>query len=188
MKKNCIWYILPTALLPYIALGVLAIIFFSAKSPALDAVMQSVFQGNMWYLVAVLLLFCLLAAALSAVYFVRSIRKEYDALQLAKCAMVVKLLQVPAYIAIFVLGVLLVLAIFTIPFALGLLLIDCLTLLLTGLMTITAVINAVRQGDYKISETAWVVILQVVFCADVVAAAVFYRKLRKQYKERTAEV
>ena len=182
MKKNCIWYILPTALLPYIALGVLAIIFFSAKSPVLDAVMESVFRGNMWYLVAVLLLFCLLAAALSAVYFVRSIRKEYDALQLAKCAMVVKLLQVPAYIAIFVLGVLLVLAIFTIPFALGLFLIDCLTLLLTGLMTVAAAINAVRQGHCKTKETVWVIILQFIFCADVVAAAVFYRKLKNTKK------
>lgn len=187
MKKNSIWYILPAALLPYFALGTLTVIFFSTKVPVLETVMESVFRGNIWNLIALLLLFCLLAAGLCVVYFVSSIRKEYDALQLAKCAMAVKLLQVPAYIAIFVLGVLLVLAIFMIPFAVGLLLVDCLTLLLTGLMTVAAVINAVRQGYCKTGGIIWIVVLQFIFCADVIAAALFYGKLKRKYKEKTAE-
>jgi hypothetical protein len=99
---------------------------------------------------------------------------------MAKTAMIVKLTQVPAYVLIFILGVLFVITLFTIPFTLGIYLLDCLTLALTGFLTLAAVICAIRQGLCTWKECIWVVILQFIFCGDVVASILFFRMLKKR--------
>lgn len=186
MNKKRIWFILPAALLPYLGILALAVIFFSTENPVFEFIMESIFNSNALDLIATLLLYCILATVLSIVCFAVSIRKRWDALSLAKSAMIMKLFQVPAYVLIFVLGVLFAFAIFTIPFAVGLFLLDCLTLFLTGLLTAAAVMNAVRQGVFKSKEVIWIILLQLVFCADVVASIVFYTTLRKRCKSKTS--
>lgn len=181
MNKKRIWFIIPTALLPYLVLTALATIFFSTKHPAFEFIMKSVFCSNAIYLITALLLCCVIATALSIIYFIISTRKGWDAFSLAKSAMITKLIQVPAYITILVLGVLLAFTAFTIPFSIGLFLFDCLTLFLTGLLTAAAAINAVRQGFVKAKECALIIALQFVFCIDVVASIILYLKLRKRY-------
>lgn len=183
MKKK-IWMLIPAACLPYLALFALVTLFFSSETPYFAFIMESVFQMNIFLLLGALLLCCLIALVVGIVYFVLAIRKGWDALALAKYAMILKLAQIPTYIAIFALGVLLLITIFTIPFSIGLWLLDCFTLFLSGLFMVAAVINAVRQGIFTSKEVRWFVILQFVFCADVVAAIVFYLKLRKRNKER----
>jgi len=180
MNKQSFWLLLPTTLLPYMALCSLATIFYSAEVPLFKFIMEYVFQSNGLYLIASLLLFCLLAAVSSGICFFLSIHKGWDALSLAKSAVLVKLLQVPAYGLIFVLGVLFSFTIFTFAFAVGLFLFSCLTLVLTGLLTTSSVINADRQRHFAFRESFWVVILQLVFCADVIATIAFYLMLKKR--------
>lgn len=187
MNKRRIWFLIPTALLPYLLLLALATIFFSNEHPFFEWIMESVFRNDGIRLIAALLLFGILAAVLSAVCFLVSIRKGWDAQSLAKSAMIIKLIQAPAYILIFVLGVVLAITLFTIPFSIGLFLMDCFTLLLTGLLTAAAAINAVRQGFFQPKEVIWIVVLQLVFCADVVAAIVFYLRLRKKVSSELAQ-
>ena len=74
---------------------------------------------------------------------------------------------------IFVFGILLAITIFTIPFSIGLFLFDCLSLFLTGALMISAVINSIKQGIVKFKDILWIMILQFVFCADVVSAIIF---------------
>lgn len=179
MNKHRIWYILPTVLLPYLVLCSLALIFLSTNHPFFRSIMKTVFHSNALYLFAALLIFCILAAILTIVFFFMGLSKGWNPLSMAKTAMIVKLIQVPAYIMIFILGVLLAITVFTIPFSVGLFLVDCLTLFLTGLITSAAVINAVRQSNFSIKETIWVIILQMFFCADVIASIVFYSMLKK---------
>lgn len=171
--------ILPALLLPYVALLALAVIFFSADLPMLARLMESVFNNNALILMAALLGYCLIAAALSIFCFFQSICKKWDALSMAKTAVIVKLIQIPAYIAVFVVGVLCTITVFTIPFTVGMFLLDCVTLFLSGLLTIAAVINAVRRGDFPFKHVFWIILLQFVFCADVVASIVLYKKLKK---------
>lgn len=188
MNRNRIWYILPTAVLPYLVLLALAVIFFSADHPVFAFLMESVFGGNALLLIAALLLYCVFAGMLSVICFVTGIRKGWDALSLAKSAMILKLCQVPAYALIFVLGIVFAITLFTIPFAIGLFLLDCLTLCLTGLLTAAAAINAVRQGFFQSKEVLWIVLLQLVFCADVAATIAFYCKLRKRVEGKMAQI
>lgn len=99
---------------------------------------------------------------------------------MAKSAMITKLIQVPAYTTILVLGVLLAITAFTIPFSIGLFLFDSLTLFLTGLLTAAAAINAVRQGFVTAMDCVLIMVLQFIFCIDVVASIILYLKLRKR--------
>lgn len=179
MNKKQVWMVIPAALLPYLALLTLATIFLSTKYSFFEYVMESIFRNNALYLLAALLLYCIIAASISILSFVLSTCKGWDALSLAKSAVILKLIHVPAYVLIFGLGILLTIAIFTIPFSFGLFLLDCLTLFLSGLLTTASIINAVRQGVCKFKDVFWVIILQFIFCADVVAAIILYKKLRK---------
>lgn len=185
MNKKRIWYIIPAALLPYAALLVLATIFFSTRHRIFGFIVEEIFQGNIWFLLAAFFLFCLLSTALSTICFVKSIREKWDPLSLAKYAMITKLIQIPAYILIYILGVLLFISIFTFAFSIGLFLLDCLAVVLTGLLTIAAAINAIRWDIFRTKEVLWIIILQFIFCADVAASIVLYRKLKKRLHNDT---
>ena len=182
MKKKLLLFAIPILLLPYFALFALATIFFSTKLTFFRLIMESVFHSNALLLIAALMIYCLVAIAVSVVCLVMGIRKKWDALLMAKTAMIVKLAQVPAYIVIFILGVMLAITIITIPFAIMLFFVDCLSLVLTGLLVIASVIITIRQGVLKPKDVRWVTLLQFVFCADVVASVVFYLKLRNRLK------
>lgn len=182
MNKKRIWLVIPTALLPYLVLCSFAVIFFSANDALCKFIIDRIFAGNGLLLIATLLIFSLIATVLSVICFLVSIRKKLNALSLAKTAMIIKLLQVPAYILIFIISAIFLTTIFAIPFSLGLLLLDCLTLILTGLLTFAAAVNAVCQQIVTRKNAALVVALQLVFCADVVASILFFFSLKKRIK------
>ena len=178
MNKKRMWLLIPAALIPYITLG--AVVFLlESTGPVLSWIMDHLFFSNGLFFAAVILLVCLLAAALCVTCFVMSIRKKWDALWLAKTAMWIKLLQIPAYILIFALGMILAITLFTIPFAIVMFLMNCLSLAMTGLLNLSAVIAACREGKTSLKKSWWVIALQAVFCADVVASVLFYRHLKK---------
>ena len=60
MNKKNIWCILPTILLPYMGLVVWALIMFSTQHPLLKFIMEEVFQGDAFIIVALLVLSCLI--------------------------------------------------------------------------------------------------------------------------------
>ena len=117
MNKKLFAISVPIVLVPYLALFTLATVFFSTKFSFFNFIMESVFDSNALYLVAALLLYCILAGMVSIVCFFVSIYKKWDAISLEKTAMIMKLAQVPAYVLIFVLGAVFVITIFTVPFS-----------------------------------------------------------------------
>jgi len=179
MNPKRTWLLLPTILLPYVTLLLAATLFLSPYSPAFEFIVDHVFQENALLILAALLAFCLIALAFSITHFILSVRKRMNPVSLAKCAMVIKWIQVPAYLVIFVLGLILAISLFTIPIAIIFILVDCLTLLLTGLVTISAAVIAVRQDILQTKDVLWIILLQFVFCADVLAATILFTRLRK---------
>ena len=178
MNKKLVFAAIPIALIPYLALFALATIFFSTEVPFFRTIMESVFHNNALILLAALFIYCIAAAVLTGICFLVSIHKNWDALAVAKTAMIIKLAQVPAYILIYALGVLFVITIFTIPFSFLLFVIDCLSLWMTGLFVIASVVIASRNHTLIFKDVLWVVLLQFVFCADVIASVCLYRKLK----------
>ena len=179
MNKKVLFFI-PIVLAPYLVLLAFATIFFSTKLPAFRWIMEDVFRGNALYLVAAVLIFCVIIVVWSGILSFVSIYKKWDALAVAKCAMIIKLAQIPAYAMIFALGVLLAIGIFTIPFAIGLFVLDCLLLFATGLLVISAVVISTRNERHTFREMLWVVLLQFVFCVDVIASIFLYRKMKQE--------
>ena len=104
MNAKRIWLLLPTILLPYFTLLLVAIVILYTKVQVFAFIIDHVFQENGLYILAILLILCLIAVAFSIAYFVLSIRKKWNPVSLAKCAMLIKWIQVPAYAAIFTLG------------------------------------------------------------------------------------
>ena len=186
MNKKRIWLVLPAALIPYVSLG--AVAFFWLLAPFIYAYIpwEHMRQYFIFYYIGLILAFCLLAMVLSILCFVKSTRSKWDAQSLAKTAMIIKLIQIPAYVAIYVMGILMAISLFTIPFAFALFLLDCLALALTGLLNLSAVIEACREGKTTVKKSWWVIVLQAVFCADVVASVIFFRMLKKQDQETAA--
>ncbi len=182
MNIKRVWFFLPAVLLPYLFLLALAIIFLSSDVSAFKFIMESVFHNNGFLLIALFLLLCILSGVISIIGFAFGVKRNWSALSLAKFSMIVKLIQIPAYIFIFVLGVAFILAIVTIPFSVVLFYFDCFVLLLTGIITTSAVANADTQNILPIKKSVWIIILQFVFCADVVASIIFYRMLKKRHK------
>lgn len=113
-----------------------------------------------------------LAAAL-ALFFTRS---RWKGRELALAGMLIKLVQIPAYVLWFAVGMMFflfmgpVLAFF----------VDMQTILLSGLVGLAAVLRCKAEG--KLERKAVVIhgILQFIFCADVFSAVWVYRKSRKE--------
>lgn len=123
-----------------------------------------------------------LALACNIVFFALSIWRKWDFRQVALCNMLVKLIQIPAYISIFFLSVLCFSMLFTIGIAVVLLLFDCASILLTGLIGVVAIIRC--RSSNVISKKFSIVngILQFVFCVDVISAIVIFVKANCEYK------
>ena len=184
MNKKLFVISVPIVLVPYLALFTLATVFFSTKFPFFKYIMESVFGSNALYLIAALLLYCILTGMLSIVCFFVSIYKKWDAISLAKTAMIMKLAQVPAYVLIFALGAVFVITIFTVPFSIGLFVIDSLSVIMKGLFVVSSVIDTIKIHTFTLKEVIWVILLQFVFCADVISSVVFYIKLKRANKQQ----
>lgn len=182
MNVKRIWLMLPAAGMPYVILGATAVILFSADNAVARYILETVFGGNGLLLLGCTLAYCAVAAVLTACCAVLAIVRRWDALSLAKTAMIIKCLQIPAYIVILVLGVLMTITLFTVPFVLVLAAIDYLTLLMTGLLNSAAVIAAIRARVLTLKDTWWIIALQFVFCADVAASVLLYGRLKKAYR------
>ena len=174
---------LPSIMLPYVVLLALALLLFSTRSSLCASIMQTVFDNNGLYLLLSVVGYGVIAFLLNAIGFNVSLCKRWDALSLAKTAMIAKWIQVPAYLIIFVLGLILALNPLTFLLVVILFLLDCLTLFLSALPAVAATINAVRQGAFSLKETLWAMLLQAVFCADIVAVTIFYFKFKKRKAE-----
>ena len=178
MTKKKFWIVIPTILLPYLALFTLATVFLSTKIDFFRYIMEYVFGSNSLYLIGNFILCCILTTILNIICFAFSIYNKWDALSLVKTMMIIKLIQIPAYVLIFVLGIILAITIFTFPFSIGLFLFDCLSLFLTGALVVSAAINSIKQGFFKLKDILWIMILQFFFCVDVISTIIFYVKLK----------
>ncbi len=179
MNSKRIWFMIPAVIFPYLILASLAIIFFSTTNPIATYIMVNLLNSNALNLLFIVLIYAVIALMLSIICFALSIYKNWNSLSLAKTVKIIKLIQIPAYVTIFALGLIFLLAIFTAPFTFLLFVFDCVTLMMTGLLCTSAVIIATRQNLIEFKNYFWVIILQFFFCCDVVASIIFYFKLKK---------
>lgn len=183
MTKKVFLRMIPAMLLPYLILFSYVIIFNYTDVSVFDWIMEKVFDNNALILFAFLFIYCFITSLFSIISFAQSLRGKYDAKSLTKAALIVKLIQLPAYIIIFIVGALFVLSIWMIPFTIILFLIDGLTLILTSLFSLSGIITSVKKGTFEFKEVILFGILQFIFCSDVVSLYIFSRKLKSAERD-----
>lgn len=97
--------------------------------------------------------------------------------------MMIKLISIPAYLVIFVLGVIFMFMIFTFAISIVLMILDGMAIVLSGLIGVSAV---KRSHDEKAISTVEMVIhgiLQFIFCADIVSSILVFYKAKKKKRE-----
>lgn len=114
-----------------------------------------------------------LIGALFILYFTHKGELETHSIALAN--MVVKLLQIPAYALWFVMGA----AMFLFGFFMVSFIVDVLTIALSGLVGLGAVLRCKKEGLLNGKQALVYGILQFVFCADVFSAIILYRKTKE---------
>lgn len=141
--------------------------------------MKTFFQDNA-YLGILYLGILWVAAFLSAVVIcVGNLVRKRDVLETARTNMLIKLVQIPAYAVIFVIGCGFALSIFGIGVALLLMLLDGASIILSGLVGVSAVKRSHAVKHLSTGEAVIHGILQFVFCADIVSAVIVYGKAKK---------
>lgn len=162
---------IPLILFPYLLLFLLYCLITGF-------LMEELFVNNGFLLIAVLVVggfisfVCTVALCLSAVV------KNQDSLAMARLNMVVKLVHVPAYIAIFVLSLIFSITVFGIGFVIVFALSDAFSILMSGLIGGVAATLARRQQAGLPDWIAYAV-LQFIYCVDVVSCVVMYCKIKK---------
>lgn len=115
------------------------------------------------------------------VYIIITRGKSFD--KILNAALIIKILHIPTYLLIFALGVLMGFMFFmTFPFIIFLVFIDLITLWLSGMISVCALVKGIR--DKRISSKAPLIIAlvcQMFFCADIISAFVvkiIFRKVK----------
>lgn len=162
-------FIYLTALFP-------VLLFIGGKNKIAAFIWEHLFMNNIFVPLGMLILFGLIMYAVNISFLMRTWKGKWDAQELAHTNMIVKLIQIPAYIFIFVIGLLCTVMIFTIGISFVFMLLDALSIGMTGLFA-TAAFNGLKK-EQKISGKMQVFcsLASFLFCADVIIAIVGYRR------------
>jgi len=155
------------------------LILFALICMFTNTFMETVFQNNGFYLIFTLIAVYIIASASSIIFFVKSIFKKVNSQELLYTNMIIKLIQIPAYILIFVFGLLCLLTIFTIAISIVLMIFDCIAIFLTGLIGMAGIIRCFIENKITKKTAIIYAVLQFIFCADVIACVKIYRKVKR---------
>lgn len=142
--------------------------------------MEDVFQNNSYLCLLILILIWVVALVCAVSICTVSLIKKWDFVELSRVNMLIKTISIPAYVAIFVIGVVCMLTIFTFAISVALMILDVMAILLSGLIGLSAVKRCCDGKVLSTKQTILYCVLQFVFCADVVASIIVYRKTKRK--------
>ena len=175
MKKY--FLMIPLMLFPYAYLILLIYMYFS--SGVMDKIFGSQTAIDIWFCIVVIYLIYIIFIVFYNT--IVSARGTYSAYQAAQINLLVKGVQVPAYIFHFVIGMMgTVMSVWGIGIILGAVVVDLITILLTGISSIGC---SIRMKKEKALNTPVSILMGIgcfIYCADVVIAIVYYTMAKKR--------
>ncbi len=121
--------------------------------------------------------FVVLTAPICNIIFIILSRKDHP-YSLVSAALLVMLVHIPAYVCIFLMGIVAAFMFFmTFPLILMFILFDCIVLFLSNLISVYALAKNIKNNK-ALSVVA--LICQFIFCADVISLLVLQRVSKKQ--------
>ncbi len=159
----------------YLAALLPVLLFANGKSIIVTFLWENLFSNNIFVPLILLLFFGILMYIINILFLLQARQGRWSARELARTNMIVKLAQIPAYVFIFVVGVICMIMIFTVGITFMFALLDAFSLGMTGLYAL-AVFYRLRK-EYIISTKMQIcyALASFVFCADVIAAILGYR-------------
>jgi len=101
-----------------------------------------------------------------------------DPVKILKINMIIKLIQIPAYIIIFIISLMSLITIFTMGISLLLIIFDCMAIFLTGLIGLSGIIRGFIDKKLTLSDTIVYSIFQFIFCLDILFSILAYKKIK----------
>ena len=105
-----------------------------------------------------------------------------DAVSLMKTMLIMRLIQIPGYIILFFLAALFLLTIFTIGFSIILIILDVISICITGMIAAPVYLTLRKNGLINRLQSTLYSIFSFIFVLDVITAIVCYRKVKKNSK------
>lgn len=141
--------------------------------------MESVFMNSAFVCLAALFLFWIAGLICAVSVCVSGILRKRDAFGMIRTVMLIKVISIPAYIVIFIVGTLCMLTIFTFGISIFLMLFDAMSIFLSGTVGVAAVKRAHDEKVISVGEAVLHGILQFLFCADVVSSLILFCKAKR---------
>ena len=170
MKKNSKLYFV--MLYPYIFLFVALYTFFISKY-----LPDSVSRFIIFFLPGA---FGFITFIVVVMNFIKTLKGETVALDLARSNKLIKLVHIPFYILMFLLGCLgLVMSIWGIGLIIGAVVIDLFTIFFSGTVGMCAAIKSYKEAKLTKSEAFSYAVCSYIYCIDVFAAVIYCSKIKK---------
>lgn len=158
--------LIPALIYPYlIALSVLGL--YSGHVPGDSIFLPLLILAVLW----------LVGLPMSAAYSLIGITMKANPISDARDVMILRLVQIPAYLFILVVGLMSMITIFTVGITVALIAFCVTSRILSGVAGISAAVGAVRRVDTPIAVTCGV--LGFLWLADVISAVILHTKLCK---------
>ena len=138
--------------------------------------MKYLFHNNIYIGIFYICIFWLISFINAILFCIKNVIYEKNALELAKINMTIKLIQIPAYLFLFIIGIACMFTIFTFAISFILLALDCASIFLSGLIGVSAVKQNYTDSILSIKQAIFYSILQFIFCIDVICCVVLFKK------------
>ena len=148
--------------------------------------MESVYLNNIYLGLFYLCIFWLAALISAIIVCIYYLVNKSNAVEAARINMLIKIFQIPAYFFLFAVGIVCLLTIFTFAISLVLMIFDCASIMLSGLVGMSAVRRSYKEGVLAKAEMVIYSILQFVFCLDVISSIIVFRKTKEKNISKNA--
>ena len=164
----------------YLLVFLLLATFNFGHSKIIDFLWETVFFNSVYVPLFFILLIGVLIYIINIVFIVMGWNGKWNARELARVNMLVKLIQIPAYILIFLAGIACLITIFTMGISVALIFLDGFCIGMTGLLGIAAFRNMQREGRISQTQQVFYSIGSFIFCVDVILAIAGYRRSKQE--------
>jgi hypothetical protein len=150
--------------------------FASSKVKFLDTIWQKVFNYNAYIPMGIIVGLVFITLILNIIYFIKSLKNKDDT---SKSNMIVKLINIPAYIIMFLTCIVCLITIFTfiISFLLGIFGYIC--LIMTGLYAVSTYKKLKDKNIISKKEFIIFSILSFIYISDIIVSIIAYKKQKK---------
>lgn len=151
------------------------LLFANGKSRIITFLWEHLFFNNIFIPLGFILLLGVSLYLVNMLFVLSARHGKWTSQELCRTNMIVKLVQIPAYLFIFVVGLLCAMMIFTIGISFAFVLLDIFSIGMTGLFACSAF--CALKKEQKISGKMQLVcsLASFLFCADIIIALIGYR-------------